>query len=100
MLERTSSYTSIITPIEPLIIDNHPVHWAEAVQLWFDAHEARIEVFYLPTYSPELNPVEYLNCDVKEGVHSQPPTHSKDELKQRLSQYLHKLQKLDRKSVV
>ncbi|WP_425213883.1 transposase [Tumidithrix helvetica] len=30
----------------------------------------QIELFPLPSYSPELNPVEYLNCDVKQGVHS------------------------------
>ena len=28
-----------------------------------------IEVFYLPAYSPELNPDEYLNNDFKLAVH-------------------------------
>ena len=28
----------------------------------------QIEVFYLPAYSPELNPVEYLNNDMKGAV--------------------------------
>ena len=30
--------------------------------------KAHIEVFYLPSYSPELNPDEYLNQDVKAGL--------------------------------
>lgn len=77
-----------------LILDNHPVHWAEAVQRWLDEHQEALEVFYLPRYSPELNPAEYLNSDVKQAVHSQPPTRSIDELKQRLASHLHKLQKL------
>ena len=33
-----------------------------------EAHRDRIEVFYLPAYSPELNPVEYLNNDLKGEV--------------------------------
>ncbi len=28
-----------------------------------------LEVFYLPAYSPELNPDEYLNNDLKSAVH-------------------------------
>jgi transposase len=28
----------------------------------------RIEVFYLPPYSPELNPSEYFNGDLKGGI--------------------------------
>ena len=35
---------------------------------WLQAHQDRIEVSYLPTYSPELNPVEYLNNDMKGAV--------------------------------
>jgi len=36
---------------------------------WLDRHKTRetIEVFYLPSYSPELNPDEYLNGDLKTG---------------------------------
>lgn len=30
----------------------------------------RIEVFYLPPYSPELKPDEYLNLDQKAGIRS------------------------------
>ena len=43
-----------------LIWDRHPVHEAAAVERWLQGHAARIEVFPLPTYSPELNPGEYL----------------------------------------
>jgi transposase len=48
-----------------LIIDRHPVHRSRAVQRWLAANADAIRVFYLPGYSPELNPDEMLNNDVK-----------------------------------
>lgn len=48
-----------------LIVDRHPVHLAKRVAAWLDQHADAIAVFYLPPYSPELNPDEYLNHDVK-----------------------------------
>ena len=48
-----------------LIVDRHPVHLAVKVQQWVTRHAGAIELFYLPGYSPELNPDEYLNQDVK-----------------------------------
>lgn len=48
-----------------LIIDNHPVHVAQAALRWFKAHQKELRVYFLPGYSPELNPDEYLNQDVK-----------------------------------
>jgi transposase len=52
-----------------LILDNLKVHHAKVVRTWLEAHTEAIEVFYLPSYSPELNPDEYLNGDLKAGVH-------------------------------
>lgn len=51
-----------------LIVDNLQAHKTPEVQQWLEAHKDQIEVFYLPTYSPELNPVEYLNQDLKGQV--------------------------------
>jgi transposase len=48
-----------------LIVDRHPVHRAKAVKQWLAKHSNQIKMFYLPSYSPELNPDEYLNNDVK-----------------------------------
>jgi transposase len=76
------------------IVDKHPVHRSSLVQQWLTDHAAQIEMFYLPSYAPQLNPVEYLNGDVKQGVHSKPPTRNLTQLKQRLKSHLHKLQKL------
>ena len=48
-----------------LIIDGHPVHIAKSTGRWFKKHRATMRVYFLPGYSPELNPDEYLNQDVK-----------------------------------
>ncbi|MDE2058721.1 MAG: IS630 family transposase [candidate division NC10 bacterium] len=51
-----------------LIVDGHPVHRAARVTRWVRAHATRIELFRLPSYSPDLNPDEMLNQDVKSNV--------------------------------
>jgi transposase len=51
-----------------LILDNLRVHHSKVVKNWLDGKESKIELFYLPSYSPEKNPDEYLNCDLKQGL--------------------------------
>ena len=48
-----------------LIVDGHPVHKSKKVRQWLSEHAEEIELFLLPGYSPELNPDEMLNQDVK-----------------------------------
>ena len=48
-----------------LIVDGHPVHKSRSVTRWLAEHQEQIRVFLLPSYSPELNPDELLNQDVK-----------------------------------
>lgn len=51
-----------------LIVDQHPMHRAKMVQNWLRQHKHQIKLFYLPPYSPELNPDEMLNQDVKSNA--------------------------------
>ena len=51
-----------------LIVDGHPVHKSGKVKRWVQDHAARIELFTLPAYSPDLNPDEFLNNDVKSNA--------------------------------
>ena len=53
-----------------LILDNLKAHHGKKVAEWLEAHKDEIAVFYLPSYSPEMNPDEYLNNDLKTRVHS------------------------------
>jgi len=76
-----------------LILDNLRVHHAKVFKAWLREHEDEIEVFYLPSYSPELNPDEYLNCDLKAGVHSGKPARSKEQLKKKILSHMRMLQK-------
>jgi transposase len=75
-----------------LIWDRHPVHEAAAVRRWLQRHAAQIEVFPLPTYSPELNPGEYLNPDVKSNAVRQRRPHDKPERMLDLRSYLRSTQ--------
>lgn len=57
-----------------LILDNLRVHHAKLVTAWVVNNKERIELFYLPAYSPDLNPDEHLNADLKYGVGSKVPS--------------------------
>lgn len=48
-----------------LIVDRHPVHRSRKVRKWLEKKVSHIRLFLLPSYSPELNPDEMLNQDVK-----------------------------------
>jgi len=51
-----------------LIVDRHPVHRSARVKKWLEKHCEKIEMFFLPPYSPEVNPDEYLNNDIKSNA--------------------------------
>jgi transposase len=49
-----------------LIVDNLSVHHGKQIlKPWLEEHKNEIEIFYLPSYSPELNPNEYFNGTLK-----------------------------------
>ncbi len=51
-----------------LVVDGHWAHKTKLVNAWLEEHKDRIELFFLPPYSPELNPKEYVNQDLKTNV--------------------------------
>lgn len=50
------------------VTDGHPAHKTKMLNEWLAENKERIEVFFLPPYSPELNPQEYVNQDVKTNI--------------------------------
>jgi len=74
-----------------LILDSLPAHVAAKVQAWVAARPERIELFFLPRYSPELNPDEYLNNDLKGRVNAAGLPHDKPELRSRIQGFMRKL---------
>jgi transposase len=76
-----------------LIVDGHPVHRARLVSAWVGRHADRIELHFLPGYSPELNPVELLNHDVKANAAGRRRPRSANELRKELQGYLRRRQR-------
>lgn len=63
-----------------LIVDNLKVHHSKLVTEWCEANKDRIELVFLPAYSPQINPDEYLNNGLKQKLASQPPPKNKPQL--------------------
>jgi len=40
-----------------MVVDNFRIHQAKAVKTWLESHR-RLRLYFLPTYSPRLNPIE------------------------------------------
>ena len=66
-----------------LILDNLHVHHGRTVKQWLEKNREKIEIFYLPSYSPELSPGEYLNGNLKNKVHSGKPVRNREDLEKK-----------------
>jgi transposase len=76
-----------------LIVDRHSVHRAAQTRRWLARHEHQIRLFFLPAYSPELNPDELLNHDVKANAIGRKRAASLDDLVIHLRGYLRSTQR-------
>jgi transposase len=76
-----------------LILDNLRIHHAKLVKAWVEEHKEKIELFYLPAYSPDLNPDEYLNNDFKRNVNAKHIPINKKELAKNTENFMSMLSK-------
>jgi transposase len=76
-----------------LILDGHPVHRALKVKAWIQKYSQQIRVFFLPEYSPELNPDELLNPDVKSNAVGRRRAPNQEELIKNVRGYLRSTQR-------
>ena len=76
-----------------LILDNLRVHHSKPVKAWVAERADKIELFYLPSYSPELNPEERLNADLKHAIGSKVPARTKTKLKAAATEHMTMLEK-------
>jgi transposase len=74
-----------------LIVDRLRAHTTPAVAAWLRTHRERLELFYLPCYTPELNADEYLNHDLKEKVNAAGLPHNKGEVRSRIQGFMRQL---------
>jgi transposase len=73
------------------VLDNLGVHHCKPVKAWLAEHLAEIEVFYLPSYSPELNPDERLNASLKHAIATRVPMRTKARLQTAAEQHMTEL---------
>ncbi len=80
------------------ITDGHPAHKTKKLNEWLSENKNRIEVFFLPPYSPELNPQEYVNQDVKTNIIGKRRPINKAQMRTNVEDFMYK-RKSDRKQV-
>lgn len=77
-----------------LIVDNLKVHHSQPVKAWVAERAERIELIYLPAYSPDANPDEYLNRDLKTALRQGPVARTSDHLLRLATGFMRQLQSL------
>ena len=70
------------------IVDNLKVHHGKIVQEWLGNHKDEIELFYTSPYSPEINPDEYLNHNLKQNIHSGIIPHTKEQIHKKMEAFM------------
>jgi len=80
------------------VTDGHPAHKTKKLNEWLVENKKRIEVFFLPPYSPELNAQEYVNQDVKTNVIGKKRPANKEEMRGNVEGFMMK-RKNDKKQV-
>ena len=81
------------TPIF-VVVDGHPTHRAKSVARFVAAQEGQLALFFLPPYSPELNPDEYVWNDLKAHGTGRQMITSLGQLRQMILSHMRQLQKL------
>ena len=82
-----------------LILDNLRTHYSKVFVSWVKKNNDKIEIFYLPTYCPNLNPDERLNRDLKTHFHSGPISKNKKEFVNKLRSLLIEIQKMPKRVI-
>lgn len=77
-----------------LIWDGHPTHRAVKVRKCIESFNGKLKVFFLPSYSPELNPTEQVWNNVKSKNAGRKAIYGPDQLKLAVMSQLRRLQKL------
>ena len=80
-----------------LIVDNHAVHRSSEVRDFVKSTQGKLRLFYLPPYSPELNPDEQVWNYLKNHKIGRQSTKNGWELYKRIESVMRSLQKLPEK---
>lgn len=75
-----------------LILYNLRVHHSKKVSARVGERKELIELFFLPAYAPEMNPDEYLNCDLMHQVRTGAAARNQGGLEGRVRSIMKRLQ--------
>ena len=81
-----------------LVVDGHSAHKTKIIKAWLEENKNRIELFFLPPYSPELNAQEYVNQDLKTNVIGKKRPINKAQMRSNVEDFMNS-RKNDRKQV-
>jgi transposase len=76
-----------------LIVDGHPTHKAKKVSKFIDSVKERLRLFFLPPYSPELNPDEWVWNHLKNNGIGRQVVQTKPQMKRAVISHMRSLQK-------
>jgi transposase len=76
-----------------LIVDGHPAHKARCVTRFIKSVKDRFRLFFLPPYSPELNPDERVWNDLKNNAVGRQTVSSSSDLHRAVIRHLRHIQK-------
>jgi transposase len=76
-----------------LIVDGHPAHKAKMVTRFVASLDGKLRLFFLPPYSPELNPDERVWNDLKNNSIGRQMITSPEDLKHKVLSHLRSIQK-------
>ncbi|WP_454634860.1 transposase [Bradyrhizobium cenepequi] len=76
-----------------LIVDGHPAHRSKLVKAYIESLAGKLRLFFLPPYSPELNPDELVWNDVKNNAVGRSPHDGPEDLRRAVLGRLRFLQK-------
>jgi len=75
-----------------LVLDGHPVHRSSQVKKYVQSTKGKLRLFYLPPYSPELNPDELVWNNVKSKI-GRSSIKGPDDFQEKVRYYLKSLQR-------
>jgi transposase len=76
-----------------LILDGHPVHRSGKVKKLVESFKGKLQLFFLPPYSPELNPDEFVWNEVKNNGIGRMSISGLDDMKRKVVDYLKNMQR-------
>ncbi len=76
-----------------LIVDGHPTHRSKAVSTFVQSTQGQLQLFFLPAYSPDLNPDELVWNDLKNNHIGRMTIAGPDHLQGEVVSHMRRLQK-------